>query len=228
MSRMKTNASLSLTVIAATLSFLCSGCGNSSNNSSMSSNSMSQAQAQAVAVEVSQAISQALGSAVPSSASATSGARPSLSAAVSNIRPDASGGCPSTATGQNCNFPISLTDYPCTGPQAGTISVTGDIDGTLSDAGAGSLSGQFTITPANCSVSNLIINGDPSITVAGQIAFTDNETPTFPVTFTETGGISYGPNPSGSCQVNATYTINSSLSCTITGTVCGQSVSGSC
>lgn len=228
MSRMKTNASLSLTVIAATLSLLCSGCGSSSNNSSMSSNSMSQAQAQAVAEQVSQAISQALGSAVPSSASATSGARPSLSAAVSDIRPDASGGCTSTATGQNCNFPISLTAYPCTGPQAGTISVTGDIDGTLTDAGAGSLSGQFTITPANCSVSNLIINGDPSITVAGQIAFTDNETPTFPVTFTETGGISYGPNPSGSCQVNATYTINSSLSCTITGTVCGQSVSGSC
>jgi hypothetical protein len=227
MSRMKTNASLSLTVIAATLSLLCSGCGSSSNNSSMSSNSMSQAQAQAVAEEVSQAISQALGSAVPSSASATSGARPSLSAAVSDIRPDASGGCTSTATGQNCNFPISLTAYPCTGPQAGTISVTGDIDGTLTDAGAGSLSGQFTITPANCSVSNLLVNGDPSISVAGQINFT-NTAITFPVVFTETGGLSYGPNPSGSCQVNATYTINAQLACTVAGTVCGQPVNGTC
>jgi hypothetical protein len=120
-----------------------------------------------------------------------------------------------------------LTAYPCTGPQAGTISVTGDIDGTLTDAGAGSLSGQFTITPANCSVSNLLVNGDPSISVAGQINFT-NTAITFPVVFTETGGLSYGPNPSGSCQVNATYTINAQLACTVAGTVCGQPVNGTC
>ncbi|MGA9689307.1 MAG: hypothetical protein WBQ81_21305, partial [Candidatus Sulfotelmatobacter sp.] len=78
------------------------------------------------------------------------------------------------------------------------------------------------------SVSNLIINGDPSIDLSGQINFTANLNPAFPVVFTETGGISYGPNPSGSCQLNATYTINSSLACTVTGTVCGQSVTGSC
>jgi hypothetical protein len=232
MLRMKRNGSLCLTVVAAALSILCSGCGSSSNNSSMPNNSMSQAQAQAVSAEISQAMAQALGGAIPSSAPAASGTQPSLAAAVRDIRPDTSGsGCTSTATGQNCNLPISLIDYPCNGTQGGTISVTGDIDGTLSDAGAGSVNGQFTITPANCSVSNLIINGDPSITVAGQINFTANENPVFPITFTETGGISYGPNPSGSCQVNATYTINSSnssLSCTVSGTVCGQSVSGSC
>jgi hypothetical protein len=48
------------------------------------------------------------------------------------------------------------------------------------------------------------------------------------VSLTEEGGISYGPNPSGSCSLNTTYTINSVSSCTITGTVCGQSVSGTC
>jgi hypothetical protein len=227
MFRKKTRASLCLTAVAAVLSILCVGCGSSSNNNAMSNTSMSQAQAQAVSEQVSEAIAQALGS-VPSSVSATSDARPSLSTAVGNLRPDASSGCTSTSTGQNCNFPISLTDFPCSGAQGGTISVIGDVDGTLNNSGAGSVSGQFTITPAECSVSNLIINGDPSITVAGQINFTNNETPTFPITFTETGGISYGPNPSGSCQLNATYTINSLSSCTVSGMVCGQSVSGSC
>ncbi len=170
----------------------------------------------------------ALGVAVPSSVPATSGARPSLSTAVRDLRPDSVGGCTSSPTGETCNIPISLTNYPCTGPKGGTISITGDIDGTLNNDGAGSVNGQFTITPANCSVSNLVFNGDPSISVDGQINFTDNETPTFPITFMETGGITYGPNPSGSCQLNVTYSINSSLSCTISGTVCGQSVSGSC
>jgi hypothetical protein len=213
-------ASICLTVLATMLST--SGCGGGS--SSMSN--MSQAQAQAVAQQFSQAVVQALGTAVPATAPSPTG--PSLSTAVRDLRPDALPGCTSTSTGQNCNIPISLTNYPCTGSQGGTISVTGDVDGTLNNTGSGSLSAELTITPAQCSISNLIVNGNPSITVGGQINFTNNETPVFPVTFTETGGISYGPNPSGSCQVNATYTISSSLSCTVSGTVCGQSVSGSC
>ncbi|MGA9542276.1 MAG: hypothetical protein WBQ85_01820 [Candidatus Sulfotelmatobacter sp.] len=226
MFQFKRTRSLCLIVAAALLLILCVGCGSSSNSTN---SNMSQAQAQAVAQQVSLAIEQALGAAVPATASpATSDARPSLSTVVSNLRPDALPGCTSTSSGENCNIPISLTNYPCSGPQGGTISVAGDVDGTLNNSGSGSLSTQLAITPANCSVSNLILNGDPSIDVGGQINFTNDETPVFPITFTETGGISYGPNPSGSCQVNATYTINSSLSCTVSGTVCGQSVSGSC
>jgi hypothetical protein len=220
------NQSLCLTILSVLLVILCLGCG--SSNNSMSNNSMSQAQAQAVAQQVSAAISDALQGITPS-APATSETRPSLATAVRDIRPDASSGCNPNASGggETCNFPIPLTDFPCSGAQGGTISVSGDIDGTLDNTGTGSVSGTFTITPAECSVSNLILNGDPSINVAGQINFTDNEI-AFPVTFTETGGISYGPNPSGSCQVNATYTISASLSCTISGTVCGQTVSGNC
>jgi len=226
MFRIKRSKSVYPIVAAALLSILGVGCGSSSNSMN---NNMSQAQAQAVAQQFSQAITQALGTAVPSTAPpATTDAHPSLSTAVNDLRPDALPGCTSTSNGETCNIPISLTNYPCGGPQGGTISVTGDVDGTLTNTGSGSLSAQLAIAPANCSVSNLILNGDPSINVAGQINFTNNETPVFPVTITETGGISYGPNPSGSCQVNATYTINSSLSCTIAGTVCGQSVSGSC
>jgi hypothetical protein len=222
----KRSRSLCLTAFALLLVILSLGCG-SSNNNGMSNNSMSQAQAQAVAQQVSQAIAQALGGVVPASAPATGESRPSLAAAVNDIHPDASSGCTQTGTVENCNWPISTSNNPFACPQGGTISVSGDISGTLNTSGTGSVGGDITITPANCSVSNLIINGDPSISVGGQINFTDNEI-AFPITFTETGGISYGPNPSGSCQVNATYTINSSLSCTISGTVCGQTVSGSC
>jgi hypothetical protein len=214
--------SKSFIAVPALLSILCVGCG--SNRST--NNNMSQAQAQALAQQFAQALTQAVSGAVPSTA--TSDARPSLSTVVSDIHPDALRGCTSTSNGENCNIPISLMNYTCGGPQGGTISVTGDVEGTLTNTGSGSLSTQLAITPANCSVSNLTVNGDPSINVGGQINFTNNETPVFPVTFTETGGISYGPNPSGSCQVNATYTINSSLACTISGTVCGQTVSGSC
>jgi hypothetical protein len=228
--RMKMKSNLCWIAVAALLSMLCVGCGSSSSNS-MSNNAMSAAQAQAVSAQVALALTQALGTVNPDGAADVhKNLSAAVSAAVRDIRPETSTGCTSTSTGQNCNFPISLPDYPCVSPgggQEGSISVSGDIDGTLNNAGGGALSGQFTITPTNCSVSNLLVNGDPSISVAGQINFT-NTAITFPVVFTETGGLSYGPNPSGSCQVNATYTINAQLACTVTGTVCGQPVNGTC
>jgi hypothetical protein len=61
----------------------------------------------------------------------------------------------------------------------------------------------------------------------GQINFTQSA-PSFPITLSETGGLSYGPNPSGSCQFNLTYSITSTTACTITGTACGQPVTGPC
>lgn len=192
----------------------------------MANNSMTPAQAQAVTDQVVQALTQSLTTVVSSTAPPTE--RKSLAAVVSDMHPDTSGGCTSSSTGFSCNWPISLTADPCGGPSGGTISVTGDVSGTLSNNQSGSVNGQFTVTPTNCSVSNLIINGDPSIDLAGQINFDANLNPAFPIVFTETGGISYGPNPSGSCKLNATYTINSSLACTVSGMVCGQSVSGVC
>lgn len=70
--------------------------------------------------------------------------------------------------------------------------------------------------PTNCSVSNLTINGAPNVSVATQINFAASQVQ-FPVTATEGGGISYGPNPSGSCTVNVSLTLNSLTSCTVTG-----------
>ena len=226
MLRTNPNLSVYLSAFVVLFSVLCVGCGGSSSNPM--NTSMSPAQAQAVTDQVVQALTQSLETAISGSARPPEGVRPSLAAVVSDLQPDTSSGCTSTSTGYTCNWPISLMNDPCGGTQGGTISVTGDISGSLSNTQSGSVNGQFTVTPTNCSVSNLIVNGAPSIDITGQINFTNNLTPAFPITFTEGGGISYGPNPSGTCQLNATYTISSSLACTVTGTVCGQSVSGTC
>ncbi len=218
MFRMKGHTSLCLIVVAAVLSILCCGCGSSS------SNNMSQAQAQAVTAEVSQAVAQALASAFSLNAPAERTVRPSLSTVVRDIRPNSASGCTPTANGEDCNWPIADSG-PC--PQGGTIAVTGDIDTTLDNSGDGSLNSQLTVTPANCGVSSLVINGDPSIGVGLNMSFT-NSAPVFPITFSESGSISYGPSPSGSCKFNVTYTITSATSCTIAGTACGRSVNGSC
>jgi hypothetical protein len=218
-SKKKRNMSLGLIVVASILSVVWIGCGSSGS----SSNNLSQAQAQAVVGQLSQALVMALQSAFLVSAPATS-ARPSLSTVIKDIRPDQATVCTPTVNGENCDWPVSYSG-PC--PAGGTISVTGDIDGTLDNSGGGSVQTQLVITPANCSVSNLVINGDPSVSVDGQIGFA-TDAPVFPITMTESGGLSYGPHPAGSCKFDVTYTINSETSCTISGTACGQPVSGSC
>jgi len=207
-------------IAAASLLILSSGCGSSSSHSS--NNAISPAQAQAVTSEVSQAIAQALSNTFVISMSP---AVPSLSAIPADISSRlSSSACVATSTGETCNWPISFSG-PC--PGGGTISVTGDVAGTLDNSGGGSVLTQLTITPSNCSVSNLTINGDPNVAVNGQINFTQTA-PAFPITLTEIGGVSFGPNPSGSCQFNVKYTLSSQTSCTISGTACGQTVSGSC
>lgn len=217
MLRSKPASVLSWFVLAAVL--VCIGCGGGSGSSSMQTPAVSPAQAQAVSHEIVQAVVSAVSSSFSLPAALPQDGRPSLSEATSAIRPDASG-CTVTPTGESCNFPLSYTG-PC--PQAGTIGVSGDISGNLSNSGSGSINTQITVTPANCEVSNLTINGDPNVMMNGQINFT-NSALTFPITLSETGGISYGPNPSGSCQLKVTYTVNSQTSCTASGTVCGQSV----
>jgi|SRR5580692_282991 hypothetical protein len=211
-------ALLCATLVVATLFMLSAGCGSSS------SNNLSQAQAQAVTQQISLALDQALTTAIASNAVSEKDVHPGLATIVSSLHSDQSSPCSVTATGENCNFPISDTVACSAG---GTISVTGDVTGTLNSNGGGSIQTAITVTPTSCSVSNLVINGDPSVTVDSQINFSGSA-PAYPITFAETGGISYGPKPSGSCQINVSSTISSPTSCTISGTVCGRSVSGSC
>lgn len=213
-----------LAVAAAALVILSPGCGSGNSSSSSNSNTLTAAQAQALSQQVVQAVTAALEGAFGVTQPPAIQARPSLSRVIGGVHADQSSGCTPTSTGPSCNFPLSYSG-PCSA--GGTISVSGDIEGTLNSSESGSISTQVTITPTNCVASNLTFNGDPNISIAGQIGFSNAE-PTFPISLTENGGVSYGPNPAGSCQVNVTYTISSLSSCTVTGTVCGQSVSGGC
>jgi hypothetical protein len=131
--------------------------------------------------------------------------------------------CLGTSTGLSCAWPVSAV-FHC--PQGGTISPSGSVSGWLDSTGEGQLPAQFTLTPTNCSVDGTVLNGTSDITVSGQVTFA-NTSPRWPTTLKESGGFSFGPSPSGTCQMDVSTTVNSN-SCTFTGTVCGQSVSGNC
>jgi hypothetical protein len=206
---------LSSYVLIAVLALVCAGCGSSNTSSNLS-----QAQAQAVSQQLVQAVEQALNGAFTSTAEAKPSAHSPLAQAFAGIRPQDS---PSCTIGPTIDCTINGS-ASC--PQGGTVSVTGTIDGTLNN-GSGSIDTTFTITPTKCALDSLVINGDPSVALASDLAFT-NDALDFPVTATTSGGISYGPNPSGSCTINFSITVNSTTSCSVTGSVCGQSVNGSC
>jgi hypothetical protein len=143
---------------------------------------------------------------------------------ASEVSPDTSGGCVTSDSGTTCNFPVSYTGS-C--PQGGAINVSGDFSFTLSGSGSGSDSTTLTVTPVSCEVQNMTINGDPNVAFATQVNF-QNDALVYPITSTESGAISFGPNPSGTCSINATLTITSAQTCTVSGTVCGQTLSGNC
>jgi hypothetical protein len=206
-------------LLLTTLLALCAACGSSS------SHELSQAQAQAISHEVVTAAEAALSSAVPAAPAEERVAHPSLAKAVSGLQPDQLPGCTTSEGTTTCNWPVN---YSGSCPDGGTISASGDFDFTLNSSGSGSDTSTFTITPTNCGVEpNLTINGNPNIQLSTTVNFANDQI-VYPVTFAETGGISYGPNPSGSCSLNVTYTVSSSTSCTVSGTLCGQSLSGSC
>ena len=199
------------------LALLMIGCGGSS---SMNHN-LTPAQAQSVATAVSSGVAQAMIGALGA------GVIDPVPGAVHRIDPTPNASmptCTSSASGESCNWPISTT-FSCAG--GGTMAVSGNLSGSLSNTGNGSAQAQITADPAGCSVNGIVLNGDPSVTVAGQ-ANIANYAPVWPVTGSEKGGVTFGPNPSGNCQLNLTFTVNASRSCTVTGTACGQTVSGSC
>jgi hypothetical protein len=192
-------------------------CGGSSHNN------VSQAQAQAISSELFAALNSALvGGPTPS---ATSGAvtRPSLGEIVERAHAQSSG-CTITNTGQSCNIPITYHG-PC--PNGGSISVTGDFVFTLDNSGNGNDSSTLTVTPLACVVDNLTINGEPNVMFATQFNLRNNAL-AFPIMLSGTGGISFGPNPSGSCSINVKATATSATACSVTGSICGQTVSGNC
>lgn len=197
------------------LSLMCMTCGGSSHNN------VSQAQAQAISTELFSALNSAMVAGLTPGASP--GMRPSLGEIVEQARAQSSG-CTITNNGESCNIPVTY-QAPC--PAGGTVSVAGDFVYTLDNSGNGSDSSTLTVTPSSCVVDNLTINGDPSVTFATELNL-KNHALAFPLTFSGNGGISFGPNPSGSCSINVKATATSATTCSVSGSICGQSISGSC
>ena len=218
----RTKTYVALLVTLAAVLVLGSGCGSSSH-----SNNLSQAQAQTIANDVEAAVAAALSAAFSAGGDAERTAHPRLPDAVKGIHADQSSGCTTSGSEETCNFPVSYS-WSC--PDSGTMSISGDITGTLDGSGDGSVTtGQpgLAITPTNCGVaSGLTINGNPDVTIATTIDFTAEQID-YPVNLTVGGGVTYGPNPSGSCTFNIQFSVTQS-SCTVSGTACGQSLSGSC
>ena len=199
------------------LALLMMGCGGSNSMN----NKLTPAQAQSVATAVSSGIVQAI------TAGLGAGMIDPVPNGMHRVDPvpnTSTVSCVSSANGESCTWPISST-FSC--PGGGTMAVSGNLSGSLSSSGNGSAQAQITADPASCSVNGIVLNGSPSITVAGQVNIA-NDAPVWPVTGSETGGVTFGPNPSGSCQLNLTFSVSSNLSCTVTGTACGQTINGNC
>ena len=200
------------TILGAALVMI--GCGSSS------SSTLTPAQAQAVASAVSSSVSQSLKGAfgvasAKTDVGVTAMEESSPRASTPTCTPPSSGGT------FNCMLAQTV---PCSG--GGTISVSGDIMGTLDSSGTGSVQEQIAARPANCSVDGLVLNGG-TVNVDGTINVSSGMI-VFPVTASETGSVMFGPKPTGVCMLDVTFTVNSNLACTTTGMACGQPVSGSC
>jgi len=200
------------------LAMFCVTCGGSSHNN------LSQAQAQAISQELFSALSSAtVAGLTPPGASAAVGPR-SLGEIVERAQPAQSSGCTITNSGESCNIPIT---YQGACPNGGTISVNGDFAYTLDSSGNGTDSSTLTVTPTACAVNDVTFNGDPNVMFTTQFTLQNNAL-AFPITFSGMGGISYGPNPAGSCSINVTATASSLTSCNISGSICGRAVTGTC
>src|SRR5215469_7425149 len=205
-------------VATTILATLCLSCGSSSNPN------LSAAQAQAVSQQLFIAVGDALASGL-TGAQPGDASHPRLPDVIAAVHPaKLSSDCTITDSTQSCNIPISYNGQ-C--PNGGGIGVTGDFIFTLDHSGSGTNNSTLTVTPKSCAVSNTTFNGDPSVTVTAQFSLKNNEI-AYPITFTEVGGISFGPNRSGSCALNANLSVTSATTCTVTGNICGQPVNGSC
>jgi hypothetical protein len=206
---MKRNAFLCWTIAATMLLTLCCGCG--SGRGSMSGpTSISPAQATAAATQIEQTFV---------AASAQMGA--------------SFCGNPFNPTGQYfCTIDVAST-VDCS--SGGTVAITGSNSGDLDYSNTGSATMSLIYTPTNCSIAgtNLVMNANPGPAFTGSMFYFYGGVSSF--TATETGSITYGPNPTGVCQTNLTIAANfegdaqhTTEACMLTGTACGQTVNQNC
>jgi hypothetical protein len=186
------------------------GCGGDDEGTGPSSNDISDAQAQSIAFEVTAASINALNS---------NTGEPSVSLMLAG-----------TAAGSA--IPIRF-DYSHTEscPLFGRIGVTGTMSGSINDQGSGQLWLQVTETLTDCtfdsSHGDLVINGDPSLSLTGTFSFL-NGSPATQQSLTLSGGFrwNFDEGGSGFCAINLTLNLATAGSgtTTVSGTVCGRQV----
>jgi hypothetical protein len=225
--------SLVLLIVVALLLAGCSG-----SKSSVSNSNLTQAQAQTVAQAVSLGVSQAVLDSYNSVLIAGSTSFLKARKSTSGLQIDSmsagqasSSTCTGDTTSAQCT--VSYTSK-CSG--GGSISITGSASGSVNASGTGSAKGQLELTPTSCDVVEykILLNGEPNITLSSQVNIVNNDASSWPIVVTENGAVSFGPDsgsstiPSGACQVNMNYSFTRTGLCTMGGTMCGKTVSGSC
>jgi len=121
------------------------------------------------------------------------------------------------SNGTSCIFNEQLS-YSVSCQTGGTIGVSGDLSGTGTQSTADiSLQVDETINKWTCD--GPTINGDPMVTLTGTFDY-----PSGPYEMTLSGGFTAG---SQSCQLNVQVNMNADGSGDVSGTICGEPVSGS-
>lgn len=115
-------------------------------------------------------------------------------------------------------------DHTTTCTAGGSLHIIGSMTGNIDNSGTGVLllGVTETISDWKCD-SNLVINGDPDISVAGNMNFLSGAMSSA-ATFSFGGGIKWGTSASQSCPINLTVLINTDMTGEVSGTVCGNQV----
>ena len=148
-----------------------------------------------------------------------------MALAIADVALDASGTPARGAAGASRLLETIELDAPCRlgGRIAGSLSVT---DGTDDDA-TGPVSGSITLDPEACVVSvgsrTIAVSGDPSLVYRFSVTLRNGE-PGSNLVWVATGGMRWDRE---SCRVDYTITVTPLGTATISGTICGEPVSGS-
>lgn len=202
------------------------GCGGSSSSSSSASGTPNLTTAQAQ--QITSAVYADMAKALAAGSLAIHSQNPSK---LTVLYPQVSANAVELTGNASPELSATIPSYTYKCPVGGTISVTGGYTITST-----SMTYNLVETPTACSDGALILNGNPDIVLSDNET---NDTKTITLSDTATGGIAFAPVtkgafPSGSCTMNvnvsavASTTTGTLSSCTISATVCGQSVSGNC
>jgi hypothetical protein len=200
------------------------GCGSSSLGSAVDnvvdSNSMSNLQASNFATSLSRAATSSMGS------SAFKEPAYSDSLFPAELQQDAA--LSKTLYAVTCNTTSCLINQSITATRTcqsgGSMKVTGNISGTISNTGSGTIliSATETITDWSCQTP-LIINGDPYVSLSGTFSFL-NGAPATQQHIGINGGFKWGTSSVQSCQIHLDTNFNRDGTGRTTGTVCNYNV----